>query len=694
MATTDITAQHPDYAAALPEWEMIEDASAGERAVKAKGETYLPKPNCADKSAENAERYKQYVARAVYYSATGRTLQGLTGLAFKRWPEIELPASMEDFRNNVTGAGVPLIQHAQATVGGILKTGRGGILVDFPRLNREASRADQIQGGAQPTLTYYSATAITNWRTMKRGSRVVLSLVVLCETYEEVDAGGFAVELKTQYRELRLENNVYKVNVWRKVRDAEGKESWQPMADMAAEPKQGNGQPWNEIPFQFIGSQNNDTAIDFAPLRDIASVNLAHYRNSADYEDSVYMTGQPQVWVMGVNEEWLEIWKKNGIYVGSRSIGAGPQGASVQMIQAQPNQLAKEAMDQKEKQLAALGARLLVPGDAPRTATEVDSDDATAHSVLTSVCDNVSQAYEKVLAWAANFANASGEVTFSIPTEFTKVVDAATAQVLLQLVQAGKMPESDLFTALRLAGYIDSDKTDEQIRDEIGQQLPENPDDANGLNLDDPEDGTGSAPTGGTATAVRTRSAGAAGSGAAPAGQGQPQGGQGDAGGSDVAGQVATSLEAIRAEIAAALANQPAPQALGPITINLPGLPPQTFNIAPPAVTVEGTTINVAPAPVTVERQDINVDAPTVNVAPAAITVESPTVNVAPPQVNVESPTVNVAAPVVNVEQPEPAQVTVPVNVTVEKGSTSKTGTLTKQADGSYAMTVTESKKK
>jgi hypothetical protein len=486
----DVTFTHPDYDAAFAEWTLVKDAAAGERQIKAKGDEYLPRPNAADTSKANQTRYDQYLARAVYYNVTGRTVRSLSGLAFRRWPEIELPSQLDAFVENATGAGVSLIQHAQATLSQILKTGRGGLLADYPRTDGPQSLADQQSGSAQPTLSYYTETAITNWKTMKVGSRVVLSLVVLMETHE-VD-GGWEVKLEPQYRVLRLVGGIYRQELWRKQRSDKGavrKNAPWVLAD-AITPRQGNGQPWKEIPFQFIGSQNNDATIDQAPMGDIAALNIAHYRNSADYEDSVYIVGQPQIVMAGLEQQWVDMLEEKGVYIGSRAPLPLPEGGSAQLLQAAPNTLCKEAMDQKERQMAAIGARLIAAGSAEvaqRTATQVESDDATAHSVLSLCCDNVSKAYQQALRWAANFANATGNVVFSIATEFTKIIDAPTLQVMLQLVQAGKMPEADLFSALRVAGYIDSEKTDDEIRDEISAQAPP----ATGGALDD--DGAGSA---------------------------------------------------------------------------------------------------------------------------------------------------------------------------------------------------------
>lgn len=469
----DVTALHPDYEKALPTWTLVNDACAGERAVKEKEDLYLPRPNELDKSEENKTRYKQYLKRAVYYNASGRTALSMSGLAFRRWPEIELPGSLEAIQDNVSGSGVPLIQQAQSTLMQVVKTGRCGLLVDYPRTEGPQSRADQQAGGMLPTISLYTETAITNWRTTKVGSRVKLSMVVLKET-EEIE-NGFEIRIETQYRVLKLENGIYVQEIWRRKRNDNGgiRRNAKFELDETITPLQGNGRPWNEIPFTFIGSRSNDTSINPAPLEDIASLNIAHYRNSADYEESVYMVGQGQVWMSGIDETWVKMLKDEGFYFGARTPLPLPVNGQAGLLQMEENTLCKGAMDQKEAQMAALGARLVQAGsaNAPITATQTESNDAVAHSVLSLCCDNVSMGFTQALMWAANFANAEGEVVFSISTEFTKIIDAQTADVLIKAVQSGLMPESDLWAALRAAGYIDSKKSDDMIREEIRQQI-------------------------------------------------------------------------------------------------------------------------------------------------------------------------------------------------------------------------------
>lgn len=481
MTPADVTFQRDEYTAALPVWAKVRDACAGSHAVKAKRETYLPKPNPHDESAENRARYDSYLARAVYFNATGRTLAGLVGIAFRRWPEVEVPGALEYLRDDADGQGIPLVGQSQQAVQDVLQAARAGLLVDYPPVAAPASRADQAAGNIRATISLIRAEQITNWRMVRRGARSVLGLLVIKESVEEGD--GFGLAVIEQYRVLKIgvlstdapgAAERYVVELWRK--NAAGE--WALYQEL--QPLDGAGRVWDEIPFTFIGATNNDAGLDQPPLYDIAELNLAHFRNSADYEDSAFFVGQPQFWMSGLDQTWVDMLEKKGVYVGSRAILPLPVGGAAGILQAQPNTLAGSAMALKQEQMAALGARLLQKGEAVKTAEQSRSETAAAHSVLSLVCDNVSAAYLKALGWVARFMNATGEVDFAISTEFAGVsFDAQALTALVGAWQAGAITQSDLFTTLRSMGLADEGKTDEELRDELQTA-------GAGLNLDDP----------------------------------------------------------------------------------------------------------------------------------------------------------------------------------------------------------------
>lgn len=458
----DVTFQRPEYEKSAPRWAEVSVAVEGQQAVKDKRETFLPRPNPADKSPEANERYENYLARAVYYNATGRTLQGLIGAVFSDTPNLEVPTDLEYIQEDMDGAGVSIYQQSQATLEHVLKPGRCGLFVDMPPTEGATTRAKQQALGIFPRCYVYPASSVINWRTESIGGRQRLSLVVISESYEEVTEDGFGSEAHEQFRALKLIDGVYTVELWRKYETG----AWSIYESYT--PLDGAGRTWEEIPFMFPGSVNNDPGIDPSPLYDMAVINLAHYRNSADYEDSVFFCGQVQPWMSGLDESWVEMLKKEGFVLGSRAIFPVPQGGQFGFEQAQPNTLVKDAMDQKERQMVALGARLIEKGAAVKTATEAQGDNEAEHSVLSLAAQNVSEAYTKALEWMSRFLNITGTVLYQLSQEygFERMTAQDRAQLLMEW-QSGLIAKKDARDALRKSGVIDPERTDEDIDGEV-----------------------------------------------------------------------------------------------------------------------------------------------------------------------------------------------------------------------------------
>jgi hypothetical protein len=468
----DVTFQHSEYVNAVPDWTMVDDVCAGDRKVKAAGARYLPIPNPLDTSAENEARYEQYKARAVFYNATGRTLQGLIGAVSRKNPAEKIPPVLEYIKTDIDGAGVSLYQQSQSVLGAVLKKGRNGLLVDYPHTERPASVADQTAGLIRASIISIDATQIINWRSTKIGGVHRLSLVVIKEVSEIETNDGFGVKCVDQYRVLKLVDGVYTVEIWEKAGD-----DWAVSATY--QPENAAGKKWAVIPFTFVGAENNDKAVDQSPLYDLAVVNIAHYRNSADYEDSAFLVGQAQPWMSGLDEEWRDHLEEKGVAIGSRTPILLPENGAFGIEQAEPNTMVKEAMDQKERQMVALGARLVERGQAVKTATEAQGEIEAEHSVLSLAAKNVGEAYTVAIQWMAEFMGGSGSVLFEPNTDF--IEQELTAPMLTALVgawQSGRLPSSDFWEQMRKYGVIDPDKQDEAIKTELDEELP-------GLGLDD-----------------------------------------------------------------------------------------------------------------------------------------------------------------------------------------------------------------
>jgi hypothetical protein len=236
---------HPELRAVLTRYRMIADCLEGEEAVKRAGnggDAYLIRPNlpnatnsrpsrvdggdddpmfdAAAVTEEQEERFRQLVARAVFYNVTQRTHRGLVGAVFKNEPAVTVPEFLPRIEEDCDGAGVPLAQQAEKAAGYALAFGRYGLLVDYPSLDEPATRAQVVSGDVSPTVVLYDPQAVINWRTIVVGASRILSLVVIRESVSVSD-DGFQTEDEPRWRVLRLVQGeadgglVYEVSMWK-----------------------------------------------------------------------------------------------------------------------------------------------------------------------------------------------------------------------------------------------------------------------------------------------------------------------------------------------------------------------------------------------------------------------------------------------------------------------------------------------
>ena len=465
----------------LPDYELIRDCVAGQRAVKAKTTKYLPDPDESEPDPKVRQaRYKSYLMRAVFYGVTGRTLRGLVGLVFEKDPAVAIPANLEIMRADVSGAGTPLDQHAETTLDRVVSLGRAGLLTDYPRREGQPTTVAEAEAGnIRPTINRYEAENIINWRTKTVGAKVMKSLVVLKERVIVAD-DGFTQTMGDQYRVLKLDDATgnYMVELWRDV-DSDGFTSREQYT-----PLDGAGKPFKEIPFEFVGSEDNEPSVDRPPLLDIAELNKAHYLNSADYEESVFMLGQPTPVFAGLTKQWVDDVftyesddghgnkrKISAVRLGSRQAVSLPQGGSAELLQVEPNTLAKDAMEHKEAQMVALGAKLIENTGTQQTATEATQDFVMDNSVLGTCARNVSMAYRRCLGWAHQFVTGTfldnaDVLDYTLNTDFAaRTLTAADRQQIVQAWKDRAITFEEMRWGLKRAGsaYLEDDEAREQL---------------------------------------------------------------------------------------------------------------------------------------------------------------------------------------------------------------------------------------
>ncbi|MGL6009410.1 MAG: DUF4055 domain-containing protein [Culicoidibacterales bacterium] len=458
-----IKTQHSDYINSFYSWKKIEDVLEGEDAVKNAKTLYLPKPNASDISPENEERYKAYINRAVLHNASARTVDNMVGQCFSNPPIPTVPDQILNLLDNIDGAGTSLEQQSKKALSNIISFSRSCLWIDYPKTDGAVTMAQAESGGIRPRIVNYSPTDVINWRTISEGASVKLSLVVIKETYDKED-DGFKCEIGIQYRVLRLIDGFYFYELYKQNEQSAIFEIVE-----ASFPLGGDGRKLKEIPFIFIGAISNNFKVEKPLMLDIVNLNLSHYRNSADFEESVYMNSQGTAYITGLNDEWVDRHFPKGISLGARTSLMLPQGCSVGALEFNVNNLAKEAMDQKEKLMEALGARLVEKSSVQKTATEAGIKESSETSILAACCNNVSAAYGKALEWCAMFMNipfVKGGILYELNTDFSiSTLSPQEGDLILKLYSAGLISFEEARDKLKRGGI--GFMLDEDVKDQI-----------------------------------------------------------------------------------------------------------------------------------------------------------------------------------------------------------------------------------
>lgn len=473
--STGVTFTRRELESILPVYRQIEDCVSGEAVIKSKGKLYLPDPANGDCDHDSKSRYEDYLKRAVFYNVARHTLSGLVGQVFSKSPTLKYPDLLKPVVDNASGDGVSLIQLARASLEGVLSYSRDGILVDFPRTNSPTSLQDVKTGKIRPTITRYKADQIRNWKVIDIGAEEVPVLIVLLEWHEvAIQDSEFATVMQPWFRVLRLRAEGATVQIYKPRDPIHSFELIQTESFYPEEEQHlldSRGRPLSRIPFAVIGGTRNSFDVERPTFEDFTSLNLAHYRNSADYEELCFISGQLLLVFSGVSEEWNKKVLNGKVRFGSRNGVSLPVGASAELLQAEARPLLAEAMAAKERQMQAIGAKLVEPerGGA-MTATEAKIEATAEGSTLQNAARNVSDRYLWALKLCAELiGQPTDSIEFALNDDFDISKMASTdRQEVRQAMKDGVLSWSEVRSVYRATGIATLD--DKSAKTEIERE--------------------------------------------------------------------------------------------------------------------------------------------------------------------------------------------------------------------------------
>jgi hypothetical protein len=322
-------------------------------------------------------------------------------------------------------------------------------------VNRCGLLVDYSEYAGRPYLTTYPAETIINWKTGIVNGNNILTMVMLegqIDTQDERDP--YKTVKKLEWRELYIEDGIYKARTWHKVKD-----DFQVIPDSEVIPII-NGQPFNFIPFYFVTAEGVNTSIKKSILADFVNLNLGHYKNSADYENMVHWAGAKTVITRG--------WGERPFPIGGAPDFPIDGGASY--LESASDSCILEAMRAKEEQMAALGSQIIsgkgrYVASAETSRISAEGEHATLSDISISLSDSITEFMSLVQYWGTG-READVSVEFNTDFEPAELPQGKLIE-LMGAVQSGYMSMETFFYNMRLYEVYPPKWTDEDEKTAI-----------------------------------------------------------------------------------------------------------------------------------------------------------------------------------------------------------------------------------
>lgn len=454
---------HPDYKQAKPDWNLIRDCVEGERRVKERGVEYLPA------IGKGGQSYDDYLQRAVFVNMVGRTISGLLGTVFRRPVKVlKKTARIEKLISEVSVDGYSLHLFAKLVSREVLTTGRCGILADHPPADQEGTAY----------LTHYIADNILSWRTQRRNGKDVLTYVLLREIVENLQFLGDSdlrppqlqgrpdTVLRARYRVLRLDGEgKYIQEVYAPDDTVNGALTLESKPTQTIYPTI-NGARLDYIPFWIVGPESPSPSMQRSPVLDIATLNIAHYRTSAQLESGRYYTAIPVYWTN------VKPGEEGGDYtIGPSVVLELPPESKLGIAEYFGSGLSHLAQSllEKEQHISDLGGRVIHAraGESSLSDNATQMKNINETSILTNLTESVSQAltwaFRTVLLWE-NFEVEAKSVTVKLNQDFKLLtIGARELRAVALLHQEGLLPIQEVYRVLQENEYVSEDISEEEF---------------------------------------------------------------------------------------------------------------------------------------------------------------------------------------------------------------------------------------
>lgn len=437
------------------DWAMIRAILAGAKSVKAASTLYLPKF-----PAESDGEYLRRKESAPWRPEFEDCIRSISSKPFT--DEVKLAGEpseeMKAIAEDIDGRGNNLHVFARDMFEGGVSLGAHGILVDFPTMNPNATRAEEKAAGARPYWVSVDADEIIALRTERRGATEVVTHLRLRET--AVVVNGFEERVVERIR-------VIEPGIW---------QIWEKSEGPAAEWRMvSNGVlTLDRVPFVFFATAERVGAQYVRPpMLDLATMQIELYRAQSIKEQAYTMLGAPMLSANGMGpppDGTIEVGPNRILYA------PGAEGITTSWsILAAPAGSLKELRDDCasiSEDMRRLGLQPMMPKTGNVTATASGVEAAKAHSAVGTWANALKDALEQAFMLTALWMKSSEQIEVSVNTDFSVGMwGVEEIKELREARAAGDLSQLTYWDELARRGVLgpqfDAEKEDKRLLDEV-----------------------------------------------------------------------------------------------------------------------------------------------------------------------------------------------------------------------------------
>ena len=396
--------------AAFDKWFTVNTLTGGTEALRDAGELFLPKH-----PKESHSNYSRRKNASFFVNFYYRTIQQAAGKIFQKDIVVtDAPQPIQDFIDNVDRTGQDLTQFSRKTFEDGVNYGSSYIVVDFPKVDPEATLADLNQQNARPYLVQVPTMDVLDIKYQIINNQSVMTLFRFKQKFIESDDNNFTEKVGTQVKVFRFEPSIGIVG-FEVYRPVDGKDGDWYIHDAGTVST-------SKIPVVPFITKRLEVGIGIPPLFDLGMINIQHWQSSSDQRNILTIARVPMLFA-----KKLGTYDQNGA---RREIEISPntviesddENGDLRWVEhgGEAIEAGRNDLKDLEQYMSILGLELYMSERSGNvTATEKAINSAETNSILHSYAVSFRDCLESAFELVCEFYSIEMNFNIVINTEFS-----------------------------------------------------------------------------------------------------------------------------------------------------------------------------------------------------------------------------------------------------------------------------------